>query len=192
VITIDAIGLDKANSQVEYIRAAIAAYGGCYYRGSSRSDAAETNAAVMQHLKDNEPRRDLKTLSDENADVIATAWQNEVMAKADRMMDSAAAGGAASKMNAQQVARAQSAAGFRAASKVILRLLRQRIESRLTADDSGGLSPAAPVGEDYAKQRARKYGVTEDAIYVATGQLLADMDPANSGQVVLVPGSGVK
>lgn len=189
MITIDAIGLPKADGQVEYIRAAIAAYAGCYYRGSGRNDSAGSNAQLLEYLKDGEPRRDLKTLSDENASVIADAWQREVERRMDDMTDNAAAGGAASKMKAAQIARAQSADGFKAASKVILRMLNERILQNLTADDSGALSAAPKVGEAYAKNRLRKYGVSTEQVYKATGQLMADMNEGNVGQIVLVPGT---
>ncbi len=192
MITIDAIGLDKATGQAAYIKAAIAAYGGCYYRGSTRNDIGGTNAAVVEKLKVGPPRRDIKTLSDENAEVIATAWQNEVMRKMDNMTDSAAAGGAVATINAQQIARAQSAAGFREAAKVVLRMLRQRIMSNLSADDSGGLSPAPKVNPGYAAARQARFGVSPDEVYKASGQLLNDMDPSNAGQIVLVPGTSAK
>lgn len=192
MITIEAIGLEGAAAQIDYLQNAIKAYSGCYYRGSSRQDAGGTNAKVLGYLADNDPPRDLKTLSDENAEVIGDAWKGEVEKQLNMMAENAAAGGKAAKLSTGGVARAASGAGMRAAGKVVLRMLRERIVQNLSADDSGNLSPAAPVSEAYAAQRERKYGVARNEVYKATGALLADMDPANTGQIVLVPGAGVK
>lgn len=183
MITIDAIGLDAATAQISYIKEALSFYQGCYYRGSTRDDG-QPNSAIIKKLTDGPPRRDLSTLSDEHASTVSDAFKTEI----ERRIATQWGEGALEK--AKAMGRAQSAAAWKAAGKVVLRMLNERIKQNLSADESGALSSAETVRPGYAAKRKAMYGVSENEVYKASGQLMNDCNESNVGGITLVRGSG--
>ena len=82
---------------------------------------------------------------------------------------------------ASRVANQISSAGFRAAAEVWRKEIVDRIES---GKDANGMQ--LQVSEEYAKWRQREYGVPQDAVGTATGDLLANM--ADSKAIKLTSG----
>lgn len=180
MISIEAMGLDKAEAEAEYYKAAIAAYSGCHYRGSTRDDG-KANALIVRYLADG--GREIREFSDKVAAEFGEAWKSEVERRVNRMAP------AESVAQARQKARANSAAGWRKAARLVMERLSRRVNTGMDADAQGNDKAADKVDPNYAKSRQAKYGIPEEAVLKASGQLLDDVNPTHVGAIVLDRGT---
>lgn len=189
MITIEAMGLEKAQALGDFLIAAIAEYSGCFYRGATREDGQATNGEIVTHLAAG--GRNLRPLSPEAARKLGDIWKAEVEKAAQSFLNSQGEMKAAyARKESWERAKIASARAWRAAGQAVLAIMDRRRKQQLTASDGGAESTAKHVGDDYAEQRKRKYGVSEDKVYVATGQLMEDLSPDAEGRITLVKGAG--
>jgi hypothetical protein len=187
------MGLAEAQELTDFMVAALAEYSGIYYRGSTREDSSLKNADVMTYLAENYPSRNLRPLSDAMAQMLGEGWKQEIDNAAQSMCKKG--GGlkkAYNKKAAYERAKIAAARAWKACGKAYLEELSRRIMGQITADDDGSESAADPVSDAYAATRESKYGIPRDRVYVATGQLLADLSPSVPGPMVLTKGEAAE
>jgi len=203
MITMEAMGLTEAQGVTDFMMTAIGEYSGCFYRGTTRFPDLEgkvlTNAEVVSQLAqgitfDGEPnpskRRDLKTMSDSDAARFGAIWREKIVAACEdfQSKQTGQLKKVYQKMPVVQLAKIASARAWREAGQAVLAKMKSRQANQLSADGSGAESPAPHVSESYAKWRLKQYGVSEDRVYIATGQLMEDLSPDVPGRIQLVKG----
>lgn len=195
MISLEAMGLENAQELTDFMNAAIGEFSGCFYRGATRepdpkTGAILTNAEVVESLKNHPKRRDLKTFSDQQAAGLGSEWKEAIVAAADSFVSQQTGQlkKPYQKMKAIQMAKIASARSWRQVGQSVLAIMKRRQREQLAASADGSESAAAKVSPGYAKWRERQYGVSQDRVYIATGQLMEDLSPDVPGRIALMKG----
>lgn len=171
---IEARGLSKAKAQMDWLAKMGARISGVHLPGSARNDTGATNGEIIDYLA--EGGRDIRA-DQEDADKAAMAFKVQVELALNKIKD--VPRGSA---KVQQ----EAAKAWRAAGRVIKEIMRERVDQGKV--QGGG--DASKVSEDYAAQRLRKYGIPEDIVFKATGQLLSNLSQGDGALKLTTKGSG--
>lgn len=152
-------GLKKAQNQLAILAQMGARTKGIYLPGTPRGEGQLTNGQIIDYLAIG--GRDIKA-NETDCDKAADLFKAQVEQALQKVTD----GTAITPQKVGMIA----AKAWRAAGRYVKELMKQRVEA---GDTNSG--PARKVEEAYAKARQRKYGIPEDVVYKATGQLIANL-----------------
>jgi len=159
-------GMDGAIKITEFLRhLPNTKIAGIALHSDSRPGKA-SNADIIKYLADAKEHRDI--LPDKKAQhKAAKVWLARVKDKLARLVDNKLSKRKQQRMLAkigQRQANNAVAIAFRAAGKYLLKDMTDNIKG-----------PFTPVGDKYAKQRKRKFGVPESSVMKASGRLLRNL-----------------
>ena len=134
-------------------------------RGTIKRDITPTegdaDAAAKVYLKRAE--RTLRTLTNKRKGLTLSGKPRKVKGKAV---------GVNKGVTVQSMANSAQASGLKAAGNLIVERLRKRVLEQI--DNDGTI--LQPVDPDYADRRFLKYGVPDESVLTATGQLLRNLE----------------
>ena len=162
-------GIEEATAQLAVIEAlAEAGIGISYVFPAGRNDGV-SNEQIIKWLADGNSRspkpikRDIRA-NDEDAEKMGELFIKSVDKQLERVGKRKKSG---EKVSKEDAARAGGASGLRAAAKYQAGVMYTRLEEQ-TDNNGRGFDL---VGTAYAEQRLREYGINQDTVFFATGQL---------------------
>ena len=197
-ITLDIKGLDGMQAilmTIEKLTKGTAGIKGIEFHGTARQDSSGlSNAEVADHLKEGSThtkrlgggpiKRDFFSASDSTKDRIAEEFARVAEIELQKLGEKMERANAAQmkrdqgKMNlagpakaADRVAKSIATTAFKDAAEIWRKVIVQNLEDGTTFDGNA----AEKVGKAYAKWRQEKYGIGEDQVGQATGDLLTNM-----------------